>query len=148
MQRLIWACSSVGRAFGSHPRGQGFESLQVHQIKRLTDSCQPFFLRAIPSRGSRLPLCGRFFCWRPWSGASAPWGNPAAARGSFTGKSTAFSKKSFKTEENLCKNAIRAVKTQFALKVPTNAPRRSIFIVQKRDSLVNVSWKDLLIKVK
>ncbi len=27
----IWACSSVGRAFGSHPRGRGFESLQVHQ---------------------------------------------------------------------------------------------------------------------
>ena len=25
------ACSSVGRAFGSHPRGQGFESLQVHK---------------------------------------------------------------------------------------------------------------------
>ena len=27
----IWACSSVGRAFGSHPRGREFESLQVHQ---------------------------------------------------------------------------------------------------------------------
>ena len=27
----IWACSSVGRAFGSHPKGRGFESLQVHQ---------------------------------------------------------------------------------------------------------------------
>ena len=26
------ACSSVGRAFGSHPRGRGFESLQVHHI--------------------------------------------------------------------------------------------------------------------
>ena len=26
-----WACSSVGRAFGSHPRGREFESLQVHQ---------------------------------------------------------------------------------------------------------------------
>ena len=25
-----WACSSAGRAFGSHPRGRGFESLQVH----------------------------------------------------------------------------------------------------------------------
>ncbi len=29
----IWACSSVGRAFGSHPRGRGFKSLQVHQKK-------------------------------------------------------------------------------------------------------------------
>lgn len=28
----IWACSSAGRAFGSHPRGREFESLQVHQI--------------------------------------------------------------------------------------------------------------------
>ena len=27
----IWACSSAGRAFGSHPRGREFESLQVHQ---------------------------------------------------------------------------------------------------------------------
>ena len=28
-----WACSSVGRAFGSHPRGREFESLQVHHEK-------------------------------------------------------------------------------------------------------------------
>ena len=28
----IWACSSAGRAFGSHPRGREFESLQVHQV--------------------------------------------------------------------------------------------------------------------
>ena len=28
----IWACSSAGRAFGSHPRGREFESLQVHQM--------------------------------------------------------------------------------------------------------------------
>ena len=27
---FIRACSSAGRAFGSHPRGRGFESLQVH----------------------------------------------------------------------------------------------------------------------
>ncbi len=32
MSLYIRACSSVGRAFGSHPRGRGFESLQVHQI--------------------------------------------------------------------------------------------------------------------
>ena len=29
----IWAHSSAGRAFGSHPRGRGFESLQVHHEK-------------------------------------------------------------------------------------------------------------------
>ncbi len=28
-----WACSSVGRALGSHSRGQGFESPHVHQAK-------------------------------------------------------------------------------------------------------------------
>ena len=28
----IWAHSSVGRAFGSHPRGRGFESLWVHHF--------------------------------------------------------------------------------------------------------------------
>ena len=27
---LLWARSSVGRAFGSHPRGRGFDSLRVH----------------------------------------------------------------------------------------------------------------------
>ena len=32
---MTWACSSVGRAFGSHPRGQGFESLQVHHIVQI-----------------------------------------------------------------------------------------------------------------
>ena len=31
---LMGACSSAGRAFGSHPRGREFESLQVHQKKR------------------------------------------------------------------------------------------------------------------
>ena len=29
---IPWACSAVGSAFGSHPRGRGFESLQVHQL--------------------------------------------------------------------------------------------------------------------
>ena len=29
-----WAHSSAGRAFGSHPRGRGFESLWVHQKER------------------------------------------------------------------------------------------------------------------
>ena len=33
----IWARSSVGRAFGSHPRGRGFESLRVHQKHRKID---------------------------------------------------------------------------------------------------------------
>ena len=28
---FLWAYSSAGRAFGSHPRGRGFESLWVHQ---------------------------------------------------------------------------------------------------------------------
>ena len=28
----FWARSSAGRAFGSHPRGRGFESLRVHQM--------------------------------------------------------------------------------------------------------------------
>lgn len=28
---LAWACSSAGRALGSHSRGQGFESPHVHQ---------------------------------------------------------------------------------------------------------------------
>ncbi len=28
-----WGRSSAGRAFGSHPRGRGFESLRLHQAK-------------------------------------------------------------------------------------------------------------------
>ena len=27
---ICWGRSSAGRAFGSHPRGQGFESLRLH----------------------------------------------------------------------------------------------------------------------
>ena len=40
----LWGCSAVGSAFGSHPRGRGFESLQVHhyasvvQLDRASDS--------------------------------------------------------------------------------------------------------------
>ena len=33
-KKSIRACSSAGRAFGSHPRGREFESLQVHQNVR------------------------------------------------------------------------------------------------------------------
>ena len=36
----IWARGSVGRALRSHRRGQGFESLQVHQL-RLLKKMQP-----------------------------------------------------------------------------------------------------------
>ena len=31
-KKVLWACSSAGRAFGSHPKGREFESLQVHHI--------------------------------------------------------------------------------------------------------------------
>ena len=49
----IWAHSSVGRAFGSHPRGRGFESLWVHQ-------------RQAAAPKTRTSLCGVrfFFCPR------------------------------------------------------------------------------------
>ena len=30
-RKSVWGCSSVGRARGSHSRGQGFESPQLHQ---------------------------------------------------------------------------------------------------------------------
>ena len=43
-QLHIWACSSAGRAFGSHPRGRGFESLQVHQMDI---GRTPTFLKAV-----------------------------------------------------------------------------------------------------
>ena len=43
-----WARSSDGRAFGSHPRGRGFESLRVHQKR--SNFCLPkvtsFFIQA------------------------------------------------------------------------------------------------------
>ena len=32
---VTWGCSSVGRARGSHSRGQGFESPQLHHIHKL-----------------------------------------------------------------------------------------------------------------
>ena len=30
----IWACSSAGRAFGSHPRGRRFDPVQVHHFEK------------------------------------------------------------------------------------------------------------------
>ena len=51
--KRIWACSSVGRAFGSHPRGREFESLQVHQmnegrsIEQLNWTVQYFYPHSI-----------------------------------------------------------------------------------------------------
>ena len=56
------ACSSVGRAFGSHPRGRGFESLQVHHcVCRLHISfaaCKLFyiFIRRCDGIGRRAGL--------------------------------------------------------------------------------------------
>ena len=41
---LMGACSSAGRAFGSHPRGREFESLQVHQMDI---GRTPIILRAV-----------------------------------------------------------------------------------------------------
>ena len=43
IQFYIWACSSAGRAFGSHPRGRGFESLQVHHEKLRNFIFRSFF---------------------------------------------------------------------------------------------------------
>ena len=31
---VIWACSSAGRAFGSHPRGRRFDPVQVHHFEK------------------------------------------------------------------------------------------------------------------
>ena len=33
IKSTTWARSSAGRAFGSHPRGRGFDPLRVHQIR-------------------------------------------------------------------------------------------------------------------
>ena len=64
---MTWACSSVGRAFGSHPRGQGFESLQVHQTVRTRTR---FFMK----KGS-----GTFFVYRRFCGESTRSGKQAKA---------------------------------------------------------------------
>lgn len=44
-RRMSWGRSSVGRAFGSHPRGQGFESLRLHsqRTERSTFTFSRFF---------------------------------------------------------------------------------------------------------
>ncbi len=50
-KKSIRACSSAGRAFGSHPRGREFESLQVHHCRReLHRFTTAFLLAAAPSR--------------------------------------------------------------------------------------------------
>ena len=61
---LMGACSSAGRAFGSHPRGREFESLQVHQmnegrsIEQLNWTVQYFYPHSILKT---LVLSGFFF---------------------------------------------------------------------------------------
>lgn len=60
---VLWACSAAGSAFGSHPRGRGFESLQVHH-KSPRNQCSVGFLQ-IKSMGAadgiqRLSL----YAWR------------------------------------------------------------------------------------
>ena len=35
IKSTIWARSSAGRAFGSHPRGRGFDPLRVHHISTM-----------------------------------------------------------------------------------------------------------------
>ena len=35
VRSTIWARSSAGRAFGSHPRGRGFDPLRVHHISTM-----------------------------------------------------------------------------------------------------------------
>ena len=47
--RIVWACSSAGRAFGSHPRGRGFESLRFHQQKSpFVERQKGIFERCVP----------------------------------------------------------------------------------------------------
>ena len=64
---MTWACSSVGRAFGSHPRGQGFESLQVHHTVRTRT-------RFFTKKGS-----GMFFVYRRFCGRTTRNGKRAKA---------------------------------------------------------------------
>lgn len=64
---MTWACSSVGRAFGSHPRGQGFESLQVHHTVRTRT-------RFFTKKGS-----GTFFVYRRFCGRTTRNGKRAKA---------------------------------------------------------------------
>ena len=40
IKSTIWARSSAGRAFGSHPRGRGFDPLRVHQNNIIRTFCR------------------------------------------------------------------------------------------------------------
>ena len=42
----IRACSAAGSAFGSHPRGRGFKSLQVHHVGASVISLAPTFFKS------------------------------------------------------------------------------------------------------
>ena len=45
IKSTIWARSSAGRAFGSHPRGRGFDPLRVHQFAASFCTMRRFLLR-------------------------------------------------------------------------------------------------------
>ena len=64
---VLWACSAAGSAFGSHPRGRGFESLQVHHTVRTRTQ---FFTR----KG-----LGTFFVYRRFCDESTQSGKRARA---------------------------------------------------------------------
>ena len=59
MKLFPWACSAVGSAFGSHPRGRGFESLQVHQNKSTTYRVVLLFWYGIHKKGFENKIAGR-----------------------------------------------------------------------------------------
>ena len=48
----IWAYSSVGRAFGSHPKGRGFDSLRVHKTPYRVKRYGVSFCRSLQNRAS------------------------------------------------------------------------------------------------
>lgn len=49
---MTWACSSVGRAFGSHPKGRGFDSLRVHKTPYRVKRYGVSFCRSLQNRAS------------------------------------------------------------------------------------------------
>ena len=52
MGAFSWARSSVGRAFGSHPKGRGFDSLRVHKTPYRVERYGVSFCRSLQNRAS------------------------------------------------------------------------------------------------
>ena len=103
---MKWACSSVGRVFGSHPKGREFESLQVHQKRRISSSFPSFNFTEIRT-GHRFIINEKTIPFTEWSFNYSP--NSVISYGFLTAAFTALIAIAFLSVFNPALNDISSI---------------------------------------